>query len=54
MCVCGNLSALDLVSVVLDLLCVVLVHSKTAIAIDTIINQQRFNDGDDESECMVN
>ena len=25
-------------------------HRKTAIAIDTIINQRRFNDADDESE----
>lgn len=29
-------------------------HRKTAIAIDTIINQKRFNDADDESEwCIV-
>lgn len=27
--------------------------SKTAIAIDTIINQKRFNDGDDESKSMA-
>ena len=26
---------------------------KTAIAIDTIINQKRFNDGTDESECVL-
>ena len=27
-----------------------LLHSKTAIAIDAIINQKRFNDGADESK----
>ena len=27
-------------------------HSKTAIAIDTIINQKRFNDGDDEKKKL--
>ena len=27
--------------------------SKTAIAIDTIINQQRFNYGDDESKSFI-
>ncbi len=26
---------------------------KTAIAIDTIINQKRFNDGDDESKALL-
>ncbi|PIO14829.1 hypothetical protein AB205_0164460 [Aquarana catesbeiana] len=29
-----------------------LVHSKTAIAIDTIINQKRFNDGTDEKKKL--
>lgn len=31
----------------------VLTCRKTAIAIDTIINQKRFNDGDDESELLL-
>ena len=53
-CVSGSLSVLDQVNIVLGLLCCVLVSRKTAIAIDTIINQQRFNNGDDESECVLN
>ena len=33
-------------------LLLLLLHSKTAIAIDTIINQKRFNEGDDEKKKL--
>jgi hypothetical protein len=34
------------------MLCIFLVFSKTAVAIDTIINQKRFNEGSNEKQKL--